>query len=69
MTTWAGRGMIDCKGPKDCEITVLQHGDTLRLWINIDGECAFRAYDVPKIIVDLPGIDTTLEPLREDTHD
>jgi hypothetical protein len=39
--------MIDLNGCQQVDIQVIQMADgTHRIWVNVDGMCAFRAYNV-----------------------
>jgi hypothetical protein len=66
---WAVLGMVDCKGPESVEVRISQHGDSLRLWINVDGVCAFRAYDVPKAVIHVLDYNQVVVEPKGHAHD
>ena len=69
MAVWAVFGMVDCNGPNDVEVRVSQHNGKLRLWVNVDGICAFRAYDAPKVVIHALAYDPIVVEPKEEGHD
>lgn len=43
--------MVDISKPEFVEIQLAQSEDGLRIWVNVDGRCRFRAYRVEKLYI------------------
>lgn len=41
--------MIDLHKAKDIEVQITSMNDGLRIWVNVEGKCLFRAYHVGKV--------------------
>ena len=38
--------MVDMKGPEDVEVKITYVDGKIRLWVNVDGTCRLRIYDI-----------------------